>query len=105
MAKVYAIYEDNHGFIGVATTPAAAAYWLVSSGWICSKDEFFVEEDCIAKPIEEVVPNEYEGDWKQWIIDNTTDDYENFLPLMGFQLDEEELQGEVADLTPRGRFG
>ena len=42
--KVITIHEENHGFIGVATTPKAAMQFLVNRGWLELGTEFYDEE-------------------------------------------------------------
>lgn len=42
--KVITIHEENHGFIGVATTPKAAMQFLVNRGWLELGSEFYDEE-------------------------------------------------------------
>ena len=42
--KVITINEENHGFIGVATTPKAAMQFLVNRGWLELGTEFYDEE-------------------------------------------------------------
>lgn len=42
--KVIIINEENHGFIGVATTPKAAMQFLVNRGWLDLGTEFYDEE-------------------------------------------------------------
>jgi hypothetical protein len=42
--RVITIHEENHGFIGVATTPKAAMQFLVNRGWLDLGTEFYDEE-------------------------------------------------------------
>lgn len=42
--KVITIHEENHGFLGVATTPKAAIQFLVNRGWLELGTEFYDEE-------------------------------------------------------------
>lgn len=105
MAKVFYIFEENHGFIGVATTPNATAHWLIDSGWINKKSDWYDEKSGDFILLEEVVPDSYMGEWENWFIDQVEENGTEFLENLGFQMVEEELAGEVEDLLPRGRFG
>ena len=42
--KLITITEENHGFLGVATTPKAAMQYLVNYGWLDRGTEFYDEE-------------------------------------------------------------
>ena len=42
--RVITINEENHGFIGVATTPKAAIQFLVNQGWLELGSEFYDEK-------------------------------------------------------------
>lgn len=105
MAKVFCIFEENHGFIGVATTPNATAHWLIDSGWVNKKSDWYDEKSGDFILLEEVVPDSYMGEWENWFIDQVEENGTEFLENLGFQMVEEELAGEVEDLLPRGRFG
>ena len=60
--KVIAIYEENHGMIGIATSKKAACQFLVKDNWFCVYDEIWVPSlrqgieayNLIDKPIEEI---------------------------------------------------
>jgi hypothetical protein len=41
--KVITIYEENHGFIGTATTMKAAFRFLIEHGWLTLKFNFYDE--------------------------------------------------------------
>lgn len=105
MAKVYCIFEENHGFIGVATTPNSTAHWLIDSGWVNKKSDWYDEKSRDFILLEEVVPDSYMGEWENWFIDQVEENGTEFLENLGFQMIEEELAGEVEDLLPRRRFG
>lgn len=105
MAKVFCVFEENHGFIGVATTPNATAHWLIDSGWVNKKSDWYDEKSGDFILLEEVVPDSYMGEWENWFIDQVEENGTEFLENLGFQMVEEELAGEVEDLLPRGRFG
>ena len=105
MAKVCCIFEENHGFIGVTTTPNATARWLIDSGWVNKKSDWYDEKSGDFILLEEVVPDSYMGEWENWFIDQVEENGTEFLENLGFQMVEEELAGEVEDLLPRGRFG
>ena len=64
MAKVFCIFEENHGFIGVATTPNATAHWLINSGWVNKKSDWYDEKSRDFILLEEVVPDSYMGEWE-----------------------------------------
>lgn len=105
MAKVFCIFEECHSFIGVATTPNATAHWLIDSGWVNKKSDWYDEKSGDFILLEEVVPDSYMGEWENWFIDQVEENGTEFLENLGFQMVEEELAGEVEDLLPRGRFG
>lgn len=105
MAKVFCIFEENHGLIGVATTPNATAHWLIDSGWVNEETDWYNEKSRDFIPLEDVVPDSYMGEWENWFIDQVEENGTDFLENLGFQMVEEELAGDVEDLLPRGRFG
>lgn len=105
MAKVFCIYEECHGFIGVATTPNAVAHWLIDSHWVNKKSDWYDKKSGDFILLEEMVPDSYMGEWENWFIDQVEENGTEFLENLGFQMVEEELAGEVEDLLPRGRFG
>ena len=105
MAEVCCIFEKNHGFIGVATTPNATAHWLIDSGWVNKKSDWYDEKSRDFILLEEVVPDSYMGEWENWFIDQVEENGTEFLENLGIQMVEEELAGEVEDLLPRGKFG
>ena len=41
MEKVIAIFEDNHGFIGLAADALSAARWIVKSEWLTELDDIY----------------------------------------------------------------
>lgn len=100
MAKVCCIFEENHGFIGVATTPNATAHWLIKNGWVNKKSDWYDEKSGDFILLEKVVPDSYIGEWENWFIDQVEENGEEFLENLGFQMVEEELAGEVEDLLP-----
>jgi hypothetical protein len=101
MAKVFCIFEENHGFIGVATTPNATAHWLIDSDWINKNSDYYDEKSRNFIPLEEMVSDSYMGEWENWFIDQVEENGTEFLFNLGFQMVEEELAGEVEDLLPR----
>lgn len=100
MAKVFCIFEENHGFIGVATTPNATAHWLIDSDWVNKKSDWYDEKSGDFILLEEIVPDSYMGEWENWFIDQVEENGTEFLEKLGFQMVEEELFGEVEDLLP-----
>lgn len=64
--KVIAIYEENHGMIGIATSKKAACQFLVKNNWFSAHDEIWVPSlykgidayEIIGKPIEEITNEE-----------------------------------------------
>lgn len=105
MAKVCCIFEENHGFIGVATTPNATAHWLINSGWVNKKSDWYDEKSGDFILLEKIVPDSYMGEWENWFIDQVEENGTEFLENLGFQMVEEIMAGDVEDLLPRGRFG
>lgn len=79
----YVIYEDNHGFIGIAESLKEAKQWLIDSGWICGGCELWNPQTEDSTPIDELF-----ADWRKWLAEEATDeDLEN----MGFYIHEEEM--------------
>lgn len=105
MAKVFCIYEECHGFIGVATTPNATAHWLINSGWVDKMAGYYRDGEMESVPLEEAVPDSYMGEWENWFIDQVEENGTEFLEILGFQMVEEELAGDVEDLLPREEVG
>lgn len=62
--KVVIIEEDNHGYIGVASTMEKAIQYLISSHWIEENTEFYSKEDKIWKTVVEF----FGKDWEEKII-------------------------------------
>ena len=63
--KVIAIYEENHGMIGVATSKRAAARFIVHNNWFGCYDEVWVcslQEGVPANFIMRKKPNEITAD-------------------------------------------
>lgn len=67
MAKVFCIFEENHGFIGVATTPNATAHWLIDSSWVDKMTDYYHDGEMESVPLEEVVPDSYMGEWEKLV--------------------------------------
>ena len=78
--KVTIIHEENHGFIGVATTRRAAWRWILESDWFsawdeiwdCEQGEFVRICNVIGKPDEEISDDEL----IDWLIDNIGPKYQ-----------------------------
>ena len=85
MAKVFCIFEDNHGFIAVATTPNAVAHWLIDSHWINGMNDFYDEEKKEDIPLRDAAPDSYMGDWENWFIDQVEENGSGFLENLGFR--------------------
>ena len=49
MEKVIAIFEHNHGFIGLAKDAHSASRWLINQGWITPSDDICIimERTCV----------------------------------------------------------
>ena len=38
---IFVVYEENHGAIGVVTTPEAAARLIIDEGWMTAQDDIW----------------------------------------------------------------
>ena len=78
--KVTIIHEENHGFIGVATTQRAAWRWILEKGWFSAYDDIWIYDQCeyvpacdiIGKPAEEICDDEF----IDWLIANIGPQYQ-----------------------------
>ena len=88
--KVFIIIEENHGSIGVATSPKSAMRWLIEKDWIGEWSTYGIYIPNEADPIfghwEDCSVAEYcernnITDWKQWLLDNASKEFleERFL--------------------------
>ena len=88
--KVFIIIEENHGSIGVATSPKSAMRWLLDEGWIEEYTDYgvFIPSDTSLNfgkwehcTIEEYCEQNGIADWQQWLIDNASAEFleEHFL--------------------------
>ena len=55
MEKVIVIFENNHGYLGLATNALSAARWLVGSGWISPSDDIYIYQERTCKDISEIM--------------------------------------------------
>jgi hypothetical protein len=74
MNKCYIIIEENHGPIGVATSPKSAMRWLIDNDWLTAYSEYgiwdgkkwhhhLVVDYCQQNGIDS---------WEQWLMDNAS---------------------------------
>ena len=88
--KVFIIIEENHGSIGVATSPKSAMRWLLDEGWIEEYTDYgvYIPSDTNLDfgewkhcTIEEYCKQHNIADWQQWLIDNASIEFleEHFL--------------------------
>lgn len=78
--KVVIIHEENHGFIGVATTQRAAWRWILESAWFSAYDDIWIYDQCeyvpacdiIGKPAEEISDDEF----IDWLMENIGPQYQ-----------------------------
>ena len=101
--KVISIFEDNHGFIGVATTPKVAMEWLIESQWVSIFTEMYEGNNWVS--LAEKARPTHGDDWHTWVLEQFENNEEDFLESIGFQFVEETLVGNIEDLMPRGNFG
>lgn len=65
MKKVYCVYEDNHGMIGVAKDYLSAIDGLIKEGWLDGNTELPDDNDC-ASTVKEIFGEEWAGLIEQW---------------------------------------
>lgn len=81
--EIVIIREENHGFIGVATTDKAAKQWLIRKGWVEQYSDIYNPDTSKWESLEEL----YGENWKEAYMNFDKEDMEN----MGFYLKEKEL--------------
>jgi hypothetical protein len=84
--EIIVIREENHGFIGVATTDKAAKQWLIREGWIDQHSDIYNHDTSKWESLEEL----YSENWKEVYMNFDKEDMEN----MGFYLKDKELNEE-----------
>lgn len=92
--KVIAIYEDNHGMIGIASTKRAAARFIVHNNWFGAYDEVWVcalQEGVPANFIMRKQPDEITADD---LVDFLLEVFESNEYDIGFNFREEEIWEE-----------
>lgn len=75
--KVFIIIEENHGSIGVATSPKSAMRWLLDEGWIEEYTDYsvYTDKDWVLTPVERYCEQNGIADWQQWLMDNASIDF------------------------------
>ena len=75
--KVFIIIEENHGSIGVATSPKSAMRWLLDEGWIEEYTDYSVYTDkgWELTPVEKYCEQNGIADWQQWLMDKASIDF------------------------------
>lgn len=73
---VYAIYEDDHGLIGVADSKKAAFSFLVNRGWLAADTLCSYSADDNFRPLAEIckeegITEENFLDWAVWRLEQT----------------------------------
>ena len=81
--EIVIIHEENHGFIGVATTNKAAKQWLIREGWVNQYSDIYNHDTSKWENLEEL----YGENWKEVYMNFDKEDMEN----LGFYLKEKEL--------------
>ena len=88
--KVIAIHEENHGFIGVATTQRAAWRFIIEADWFSAYEEVWVLGEWVNRPIAKLMnkPEEEISDDEliDWLMENAGTKYETC-----FSFEETEL--------------
>ena len=84
--EIVIIHEENHGFIGVATTNKAAKQWLIREGWVNQYSDIYNHDTSKWENLEEL----YGENWKETYMNFDT----NLLNDMGFYFREEEVYEE-----------
>lgn len=67
MKKVYCIYEDNHGMIGIAKDYSSAIDGLVKEEWLCGDTEL-IDEDDNSFTVEGKIGKEWLEKIKKWDV-------------------------------------
>ena len=81
--EIIIISEENHGFIGVATTDKAMKQWLIREGWVDQYSDIYNHDTSKWESLEEL----YGENWKEVYMNFDKEDMEN----MGFYLHDDEL--------------
>jgi hypothetical protein len=81
--EIVVISEENHGFIGVATTHKAAKQWLIREGWVDRYSDIYNHDTSKWESLEEL----YGENWKEVYMNFDEEDMEN----IGFYLHDKEL--------------
>lgn len=81
--EIVVIYEDNHGFIGVAANYKAAKQWLIRKGWVDQHSDIYNHDTSKWESLVEL----YGESWKEVYMNFDKEDMEN----MGFYLEDKEL--------------
>lgn len=65
MEKVYCVYEDNHGMIGVAKDYLSVIDGLIKEKWLTESTELLDDNGC-ASTVKEILGEEWAGLIEQW---------------------------------------
>ncbi len=72
--KAILIYEDNHGFLGVAADYCSAVLYLIKHGWLTEKFEVWDDTKYRWIPITELLGD----DWVMKTLKMTLDEFNDF---------------------------
>lgn len=67
MKKVYCVYEDNHGMVGLATDYQSAINGLITEKWLDENTEL-LDDNCVPSTVKETLGEEWISLIKQWDI-------------------------------------
>ena len=80
--NVWIIEEENHGILGVAKTRELAIQYLIKTGWITEKTEFWDEFANDWRNVEEIFGN----NWKEKILEKQSDFFDGSFYFNCYQL-------------------
>jgi hypothetical protein len=67
MKKVYCVYEDNHGMVGLATDYSSTIDGLVKEKWLTESTELLDDNGC-PSTVKETLGEEWANLIKQWDV-------------------------------------
>ena len=90
MSKVYIIYEDDHGLIGVANTFQNVIKYLIDTSWIDDSYEVTLIDENELWNSENIVTH-FGKDWRNIIINMTEQEF--FDAFCAFSIEQLEVYG------------
>jgi hypothetical protein len=77
--KVITIFEENHGFIGIATTQKAAWRFILEENWFSAYDDVWDRSTLEFIPVCHVIGKDYkditDDELIEWLLENVDEKY------------------------------